>query len=81
MRHKRTLPAAISLVILVALLLSACSGNKTIKLSELSIEEPLSFLQAQGIEGAEAHPDFVKSVIAHVEENPNHQIIISNPAS
>ncbi len=81
MHRKKTLFTAISLILLAALLFSACSGNKPIKLSELSIEEQLSFLQAQGIEGAEAHPVFVKSVIAHVEENPNHQIIISNPAS
>lgn len=79
---RRKVWALLFLAVLVAVIVSLifCADNhKTIKLSELSIEEQLSFLQAQGIEGAEEHPDFVRSVIAHVEENPNHQILISNP--
>lgn len=67
-------------VVAVVLWLVFGTGNhKTIKLSELSLDEQLSFLQEQGIEGADEHPDFINSVIAHVEENPDHPISISNP--
>lgn len=81
MHRKRNLLAAISLVILVALLLSACSGKKDkVKLSEMDDSELLQALTDFGV----AIPENVgwanvRAKIAKFEEDPEFLPVVSNP--
>lgn len=75
MRHKRTLFTAISLILLAALLLSACSGKEEkIKLSEMEDDELLQALTDLGVEIPEVKNLDIKSAIRkwiiELEEDP-----------
>lgn len=80
MRRKRTLFTAISLVVLVALLLSACSGNKPIKLSELEDEALMQILDEEGIIiPAGTDNTWVRLWLARLEADPDFPETVSNP--
>ena len=81
MCHKRTFLVAISLIILAALLLSACSGKKDkVKLSEMDDSELLQALTDFGVEIPEnVGWANVRAKIAKFEEDPEFLPVVSNP--
>lgn len=81
MHRKRNLLATISLVVLVALLLSACSGKKDkVKLSEMEDSELLQALTDFGVEIPENVGWVnVRWMIAKFEEDPGFMHVVSHP--
>ena len=82
MHRKRTLFTAISLVILVALLLSACFGKEKVKLSEMEDAELIQALTEFGVAIPKdmKNIDGIRRTIAELEEDALHRPpVVSNP--
>ncbi len=51
------------------------------RLSLLSTDAQQDFLQSQGVVVPQAYSEYITSLIARIEENPDHPIVISNPVT
>lgn len=74
--------AAVLVAVSVFLVMVSDAGSQSsdrATLSVLSTEEQLDFLQTQGIEVPNGYSEYITSLIAHVEEDPDYPIAVSNP--
>ncbi len=65
-----------ALIICIALPLSAC-GKK--KLTDMTHEEQLEFLEASGVEIPSGYENFAAICIEEYEQDPDHVMAVSNP--